>query len=123
MEEFLRPIFMGCTTKSAKAITIARGSLQRLISLRAVFLSAVFRAIKLHESRTAIVSSTVAATPRQLVMFVVNKVIEEDRRLLYSSELESITLTDRTAKSLRPAARDAFSNFEDLCLLGNGERP
>jgi len=32
---------MGRTTKSSKAITIARDSLQRLISLRAVSLSAV----------------------------------------------------------------------------------
>ena len=32
---------MGCATKNAKVITIALGSLQRLISLRAVSLSAV----------------------------------------------------------------------------------
>ena len=68
-------------------------------------------------------SSTAAATLRQLVMFVVDKVVEEDRRLLLASELESITLPDGTTRSLGPAARDAFAIFEDLCLLGNGERP
>ena len=68
-------------------------------------------------------SSTAAATLRQLVMFVVDKVVEEDRRLLLASELESITLPDGTTQSLGPAARDAFAIFEDLCLLGNGERP
>jgi len=69
------------------------------------------------------VSSTAAATLRQLVMFVVDKVVEEDRRLLLASELESITLPDGTTQSLGPAARDTFAIFEDLCLLGNGERP
>jgi hypothetical protein len=70
-----------------------------------------------------VVSSTAAATLRQLVMFVVDKVIEEDRRMLLANELESITLPDGTTQALGPAARDAFAIFEDLCLLGNGERP
>ena len=69
------------------------------------------------------VSSTAAATLRQLVMFVVDKVVEEDRRMLLANELESITLPDGTTQALGPAARDAFAIFEDLCLLGNGERP
>lgn len=56
-------------------------------------------------------------------MFVVDKVVEEDRRLLNTDELESITLPDGTIQTLGPAARDAFAIFEDLCLLGNGERP
>ena len=34
-EHFLRPVFMGCSTKQAKVIIIALGSLQRLIALRA----------------------------------------------------------------------------------------
>ena len=56
-------------------------------------------------------------------MFVVDKVVEEDRRLLHANELESITLPDGTTQTLGPATRDAFAIFEDLCLLGNGERP
>ena len=71
-------------------------------------------------------SSTAAATLRQLVMFVVNKVVEADRRMVLSNELELITLPNRLTQALGPAARDAFAIFEDLCLLGNGpngERP
>ena len=68
-------------------------------------------------------SSTAAATWRQLVMFVVDKVVEEDRRLLLASELELITLPEGTTQSLGAAACDTFSIFEDLCLLGTGERP
>jgi hypothetical protein len=56
-------------------------------------------------------------------MFVVDKVVEEDRRMLLANELESITLPDGTTQALGPAARDAFAIFEDLCLLGNGELP
>ena len=85
-------------------------------------LQALLLFFKLHESRTAVVSSTAAATLRQLVMFVVDKIVEEDRRMLLASELELITLPDGTTRSLGPAARDAFAIFEDLCLLGNGER-
>jgi len=40
-EDLLRPVFMGCATKNVKVITIALGSLQRLIALRAVSLSAI----------------------------------------------------------------------------------
>jgi hypothetical protein len=40
-DDLLRPVFMGCATKNAKVITIALGSLQRLITLRAISLSAL----------------------------------------------------------------------------------
>jgi Guanine nucleotide exchange factor in Golgi transport N-terminal/Dimerisation and cyclophilin-binding domain of Mon2 len=87
------------------------------------YAQALLLCFKLHESRTVVVSSTAAATLRQLVMFVVDKVVEEDRRLLLANELESITLPDGNTQTLGPAARDAFAIFEDLCLLGNGEHP
>jgi hypothetical protein len=38
-ERVLRPVFMGCSTKNAKVITVDLDSLQRLIALRAVSLS------------------------------------------------------------------------------------
>ena len=68
------------------------------------------------------VSSTGAAL-RQLVMFVIDKVVEEHRCMLLADELESITPPDETTPALGPAGRDVFAIFEDLCLLGNGERP
>jgi hypothetical protein len=58
-----------------------------------------------------VVSSTAAATPRQLV----DKVVEEDRRMLLANELESTTLPDRTTQVLGPAAQEALAIFEDLC--------
>lgn len=80
---------------------------------------------RLHESRIMVVSSTAAATLRQLVMFVVDKVVEEDKRLesLPSEDLQDIILPDNSTRSLGPSARDAFAVFEDLCLLANAEKP
>lgn len=40
-DDLLRPVFMGCATKNAKVVAISLGSLQRLIALKAVPLSAV----------------------------------------------------------------------------------
>ena len=57
-------------------------------------------------------------------MFVVDKMIEEDRlddiNTLSRSEVQ---LPDGTTKMLPPSALDAFSVIEDLCLLANSERP
>ena len=64
---------------------------------------------------------SMAATLRQLVTFVVDKVVEGDLRLLFTNALGSITLPDGTTRSLGPVARNALAIFEDLCLLENGE--
>jgi len=73
------------------------------------------------------VSSTAAATLRQLVMFVVDKMDVEDRvsedAELQDSQLTEVQLPDGTTKKLGPSALDAFSVFEDLCLLANSEKP
>ncbi|KAH9933694.1 hypothetical protein B0H21DRAFT_699431 [Amylocystis lapponica] len=79
---------------------------------------------RLQESRIAVVSSTAAATLRQLVMFVVDKVVDEDRRdEVEVGTLAEMTLPDGSTKTLGPSAQDAFAVFEDLCLLANAERP
>ncbi|KAF6747528.1 hypothetical protein DFP72DRAFT_604758 [Ephemerocybe angulata] len=170
-EDLLKPVFMGCATKNAKVVAISLGSLQRLISLKAVPQSAVplivntmsdamsqgvdiqlrilqtlvslipnFPAIhgellgdalllcfKLQESRIAVVSSTAAATLRQLVMFVVDKMVYEDQ-LLESEDkppfpTSEVRLPDGSTKQLGPSSTDAYYVFEDLCLLANSERP
>ncbi len=70
------------------------------------------------------VSSTAAATLRQLVMFVVDKVVEEDRQGNHNPEsIASKVLPDGTTASLGMSAQDAYSIFEDLCLLANSEKP
>jgi hypothetical protein len=70
------------------------------------------------------VSSTAAATLRQLVMFVVDKMVAEDsEEVIPPTQLSEVQLPDGTTKLLGPSARDAFSVFEDLCLLANAEKP
>ncbi|KAF9033039.1 hypothetical protein BDZ89DRAFT_1036881 [Hymenopellis radicata] len=83
---------------------------------------ALLLCFKLQESKIAVVSSTAAATLRQLVMFVVDKMVDEDRQDS-SPEMHDVKLPDGTTKSLGPSARDAFAVFEDLCLLANSEKP
>ncbi|KAF8311099.1 hypothetical protein DL93DRAFT_1519713 [Clavulina sp. PMI_390] len=88
---------------------------------------ALLLCFKLQESRIAVVSSTAAATLRQLVMLVFDKVVDHDRQV--SSEPPvgeltiSTTLPDGQTVSLLPTVKDAFSVFEDLCLLANLEHP
>jgi hypothetical protein len=77
---------------------------------------------KLHESRT-VVSSTAVATLHQLVMFIVDKVEQEDRRMLLVNVLESITLPDGATQVPVPERATRFLRYlQDVCLLGNGER-
>lgn len=78
---------------------------------------------RLQESRIAVVSSTAAATLRQLVMFVMDKVVIEDAQPTESEHRVPTTLPDGTTMNLQPSSHDAFSVFEDLCLLANSERP
>lgn len=88
------------------------------------FTQALLLCFKLQESRIGVVSSTAAATLRQLLMFVVDKVVEEDRRGdLPPDPIQDTQLPNGTTKPLGPAAHDAFSIFQDLCLLGNSEKP
>lgn len=57
-------------------------------------------------------------------MFVVDKVVDEDRRETpETSLLTEVTLPDDSTKNLSPSARDAFCVIEDLCLLANSEKP
>ena len=78
----------------------------------------------MQESRIAVVSSTAAATLRQLVVFVIDKVVDEDRRdEVNPSDYTEIVLPDGTNKTLRPSALDACAVVEDLCLLANTEKP
>ncbi|KAL1697768.1 guanine nucleotide exchange factor in Golgi transport N-terminal-domain-containing protein [Schizophyllum commune] len=60
---------------------------------------------RLHESRIAVVSSTAAATLRQLVMFVVDKMAGESE----TAARADVQLPDGSRKALPPSARDAFA--------------
>ncbi|KAH7925996.1 hypothetical protein BV22DRAFT_1111998 [Leucogyrophana mollusca] len=116
----------------SQGVDIQLRILQTLVSLITNFPSvhgtllgdALLLCFKLQDSRIAVVSSTAAATLRQLVMFVVDKMVDEDRQeVIDPNMLTETTLPDGTTKALGPYAKDAYSVFEDLCLLANSEKP
>ncbi|KAG1875786.1 guanine nucleotide exchange factor in Golgi transport N-terminal-domain-containing protein [Suillus subluteus] len=84
---------------------------------------ALLLCFKLQDSRIAVVSSTAAATLRQFVMFIFEKMVDEDRQESNGTpDLSEAALPDGSTKALRPCAKDAFSVFEDLCLLAISEK-
>ncbi|OAV93395.1 hypothetical protein PTTG_11843 [Puccinia triticina 1-1 BBBD Race 1] len=110
---------------------------------------ALLLCFRLQDSRIGVVSSTAAATLRQLVMVVFEGVAAEDKAvkcppgsnsepdptraetdfLVAIPPFESIHLSGETERTearkvaLRPSAKDAYLVFEDLCLLVNGDSP
>jgi len=105
---------------------------------------ALLLCFRLQDSRIGVVSSTAAATLRQLVMVVFEGVAAEDKAVKSSEPdpsrtetdfvvaippFESIHLSGETERTearqvaLRPSAKDAYQVFEDLCLLVNGDSP
>ena len=67
-------------------------------------------------------SSTAAATLRQLVMFLAgDKVIDEDKLSGSIAPTKEIVLPNGVKVNLRPSALDAYHILEDLYLLVNSE--
>ncbi|EJU01163.1 hypothetical protein DACRYDRAFT_22928 [Dacryopinax primogenitus] len=104
--------------------------LQTLLSLLTAFsdvsgellAEALLACFKLHESKAAVVSSTAAATLRQLVILVFDKVADEDQNGSAEAAFKSVQLPDGTNIPLRPFARDAYLIFSDLLLLVNSQK-
>ncbi|KAI9202905.1 uncharacterized protein BJ171DRAFT_512568 [Polychytrium aggregatum] len=79
---------------------------------------------KLQESKSPVVSNTAAATIRQLVIHIFDKVSKEDERFpgnTLKTERIDLPVNHNALNALLPCARDAFSFFQDLCLMTVGE--
>ncbi|KIL71464.1 hypothetical protein M378DRAFT_65148 [Amanita muscaria Koide BX008] len=116
----------------SQGVDIQLRILQTLVSLTMNFPAihgdllgdALLLCFKLQESKIVVVSSTAAATLRQLVMSVVEKMVIEDRREdINEDDMTEVQLPDETRKKLGLSSRDAYFVLEDLCLLANSERP
>lgn len=71
-----------------------------------------------------VVNNTAAATLRQLVIFVFDKVTKEDALgLELSDTCHEIEISSGAKIKLHPCAKDAYYLFQDLCLLTNGDPP
>ena len=117
-----------------KILQIASALLSSYPSLHNADLSnTLMLGFRLHEgSKVAVVSSTAAATLRQSVMAVFDKVKEEDAVLdgIKGGGEEAAALAPLAAMSLDlpdgsvtlfPSSRDAYLVFSDLCSLANAE--
>ncbi|KAH7341760.1 hypothetical protein B0J17DRAFT_647820 [Rhizoctonia solani] len=121
----------------SQGVDIQLKILQTLLSLLTNFpdihdgllADALLLCFRLQDSRIAVVSSTAAATLRQLVMFIFDKVVvEQKQRSTVGSPEDQLPaklaqFPDGSSGNLAPSAHDAFAIFQDLCLLANSERP
>ncbi|KAI8586711.1 hypothetical protein BDZ88DRAFT_427821 [Geranomyces variabilis] len=80
-----------------------------------VLAEALLLCFRLQETKSPVVNNTAAATVRQMITFVFEKVASENDRLDAGATVAS---TDR---SLSPSGQDAYLLFKDLCLLTSGE--
>ncbi|KAK2183612.1 hypothetical protein NP493_305g03033 [Ridgeia piscesae] len=84
--------------------------------------------LRLHFTKDSTIVNTAAATVRQLVSSVFERVTAEDLTPvpdnLEPMSVESLKVGGRQApKSLRPCAADAYLLFQDLCQLVNAHQP
>ncbi|TPX66623.1 hypothetical protein SpCBS45565_g04327 [Spizellomyces sp. 'palustris'] len=82
-----------------------------------ILAEALFLCFRLQETKSPIVNNTAAATVRQLVTFVFDKVATEDER----ANVETGTTDFKAVRHLSLSGQDACMLFKDLCLLTGGE--
>ncbi|EPQ28595.1 uncharacterized protein PFL1_03898 [Pseudozyma flocculosa PF-1] len=135
LHALLAPITRSDVNVQLKILQIASALLSSYAFIHAELLSStLLLCFKLQEgSKVAVVSSTAAATLRQSVMTVFDRVKEEDAVLdgikaggedaAAAAPLASMSvdLPGREPVTLFPASRDAYLLFSDLCSLANGE--
>ncbi|KAI8376178.1 uncharacterized protein BYT42DRAFT_573702 [Radiomyces spectabilis] len=87
-----------------------------------ILAEALLICFRLQDSKIVVVNNTAAATLRQLVIFVFDKVAKEDAAQLSKEEAKhEVQLSRDETILLHPCAKDAFYLFQDLCLLTSGE--
>uniref|UniRef100_A0A7M4EM04 Protein MON2 homolog n=1 Tax=Crocodylus porosus TaxID=8502 RepID=A0A7M4EM04_CROPO len=87
---------------------------------------AIVLCFRLHFTKDNITNNTAAATVRQVVTVVFERVVAEDER--YKDVIEQpVTVQGnsnrRSVSTLKPCAKDAYMLFQDLCQLVNADAP
>ncbi|KAI9254748.1 hypothetical protein EDC94DRAFT_678828 [Helicostylum pulchrum] len=89
-----------------------------------ILAEALLICFRLQDSKIVVVNNTAAATLRQLVIFVFDKVAKEDTMGLEKSDAnQQVEISTGEKIKLHPCAKDAYYLFQDLCLLTNGDHP
>ncbi|PWN51612.1 hypothetical protein IE53DRAFT_43521 [Violaceomyces palustris] len=130
LHQLLTPLNRVDVDVQLKILQIASALLSSYPSIHNELLSStLLLCFKLQEgSKVAVVSSTAAATLRQSVMTVFDKVKEEDDVLDAIKDggedapLAALTVElEKGSVTLFPCSRDAYLLFSDLCALASGE--
>uniref|UniRef100_A0A673WMR4 Protein MON2 homolog n=1 Tax=Salmo trutta TaxID=8032 RepID=A0A673WMR4_SALTR len=87
---------------------------------------AIVLCFRLHFTKDNITNNTAAATVRQVVTVVFERMVAEDER--FKGIVEQPTPVQgntnrRSVSTLRPSAKDAYMLFQDLCQLVNADAP
>ncbi|EMP31929.1 Protein MON2 like protein [Chelonia mydas] len=87
---------------------------------------AIVLCFRLHFTKDNITNNTAAATVRQVVTVVFERVVSEDER--YKDVIEQPVPVPgnsnrRSVSTLKPCAKDAYMLFQDLCQLVNADAP
>ncbi|TRY98843.1 hypothetical protein DNTS_027857 [Danionella cerebrum] len=87
---------------------------------------AIVLCFRLHFTKDNITNNTAAATVRQVVTVVFERMVAEEQR--FKGVVEEAPLVQgnsnrRCVTTLRPCAKDAYMLFQDLCQLVNADAP
>ncbi|XP_035258149.1 protein MON2 homolog isoform X1 [Anguilla anguilla] len=91
-----------------------------------VLSKAIVLCFRLHFTKDNITNNTAAATVRQVVTVVFERMVAEDER--HKGIVEQLPSVQgnsnrRSVSTLRPSAKDAYMLFQDLCQLVNADAP
>uniref|UniRef100_A0A673AU82 Protein MON2 homolog n=1 Tax=Sphaeramia orbicularis TaxID=375764 RepID=A0A673AU82_9TELE len=91
-----------------------------------VLSKAIVLCFRLHFTKDNITNNTAAATVRQVVTVVFERMVAEDERFKgiveHPPPVQGNT-NRRSVSTLRPSAKDAYMLFQDLCQLVNADAP
>ncbi|KAI4876120.1 hypothetical protein NFI96_023612 [Prochilodus magdalenae] len=87
---------------------------------------AIVLCFRLHFTKDNITNNTAAATVRQVVTVVFERMVAEDEKFKGMAEQPPAVQGNsnrRSVSTLRPSAKDAYMLFQDLCQLVNADAP
>lgn len=91
-----------------------------------VLSKAIVLCFRLHFTKDNITNNTAAATVRQVVTVVFERMVAEDEKFKGLAEEPPAIQGNsnrRSVSTLRPSAKDAYMLFQDLCQLVNADAP
>ncbi|XP_076127659.1 protein MON2 homolog isoform X2 [Alosa pseudoharengus] len=91
-----------------------------------VLSKAIVLCFRLHFTKDNITNNTAAATVRQVVTVVFERMVAEDERFKGMADEPPPVQGNsnrRSVSTLRPSAKDAYMLFQDLCQLVNADAP